>query len=42
MCIFLENTERQGSMDEDSVQAFETLLRIIQIGIQVDSGMDLK
>ncbi|MBO5055375.1 MAG: hypothetical protein J6C64_03335 [Lachnospiraceae bacterium] len=42
LCTFLENTERQGSMDEDSVQAFETLLRIIQIGIQVDSGMDLK
>lgn len=39
MCTFLENTEHQGSMDESSVQAYETLLRIIQMGIQVDSGI---
>lgn len=41
LCTFLENTERQGSMDESSLQAYETLLRIVQIGIQADSGMTL-
>lgn len=41
LCTFLENTEHQGSMDEGSVQAYETLLRIVQIGIQIDSGMAL-
>lgn len=42
LCTFLENTEHQKIMDEGSVQAYETLLRIVQIGIQVDSGMTLR
>lgn len=41
LCTFLESTEDQGGMDEKSVQAYETLLRIIQIGIQIDSGIGL-
>lgn len=39
LCTFLENTEHQGTMDESSVQAYETLLRIVRIGIQVDTGI---
>lgn len=39
LCTFLENTEHQGTMDEGSVQAYETLLRIVRIGVQIDSGM---
>lgn len=41
LCTFLESTEQQGSMDEKSVQAYETLLRIVRIGVQVDSGIGL-
>lgn len=39
LCTFLENAGRPGSMDEKSVEAYETLLRIVQIGVQIDSGM---
>lgn len=39
LCTFLENTERQGSMDENSVKAYETLLRIIEQGIAADAGI---
>lgn len=42
LCTFLENTEHQGSIDANSVQAYETLLRIVQLGIQIDSGMTEK
>lgn len=42
LCTLLENTEHQGSMDEESVQAYETLLRIIQNGIQMDCGISLE
>lgn len=39
LCTFLENTEHQGAIDAGSVQAYETLLRIVQLGIQSDSGI---
>lgn len=42
LCAILENTEHQGCIDEDSVQAYETLLRIVQLGIQVDSGINVE
>lgn len=41
LCTFLENAEHQGRIDENSVQAYETLLRIVQTGIQIDSGISL-
>lgn len=41
LCTFLESTEQKGSIDAKSVQAFETLLRIVQLGIQIDSGIDI-
>lgn len=39
LCTFLENTEHPGNMDAERVQAYETLLRIVQLGIQADSGI---
>lgn len=36
LCTFLESTEQQGSMDEKSVQAYETLLRVVRLGVQAD------
>lgn len=39
LCTFLEGTECQGEMDEKSVQAYETLLRVVRIGMKADSGM---
>lgn len=41
LCTFLENTEQQGCIDETSVHAYETLLRIIQLGIQMDSEISI-
>lgn len=41
LCTFLENTEHQGSMDENSVRAYETLLRIVELGIRTDTGIGL-
>lgn len=41
LCTFLESTEQQGSMDEKSVEAYETLLRIVRIGVQIDIGIGL-
>lgn len=42
LCTFLENTEHQGGMDETSIQSYETLLRVVQLGIQADSGIRKK
>lgn len=42
LCTFLEDAEHRGGMEESSVRAYETLLRIVQIGIQADSGMDVQ
>lgn len=39
LCTFLENTEHKGSIDTDSIQAYETLLRIVGLGIQSDIGI---
>lgn len=39
LCTFLESTEHEGSMEESNVRAYETLLRIVQLGIQADSGI---
>lgn len=41
LCTFLENAEHQGTIDDHSVQAYETLLRIVQLGIQADSGISI-
>lgn len=37
LCTFLE----KGDMDEKGIQAFETLLRIVRMGIQIDTGIGL-
>lgn len=39
LCTFLENTEQPGEMGEDSIRAYETLLRVVRLGIQADSGI---
>ena len=33
LCTFLENTEHQGRIDANSMHAYETLLRIVGLGI---------
>lgn len=42
LCTFLENTEHQGRIDANSMHAYETLLRIVGLGIQIDSGISKK
>lgn len=42
LCTFLENTEHQGRIDANSMLAYETLLRIVGLGIQIDSGISKK
>lgn len=42
LCTFLENTRQQGSIDAQSVGAYETLLRIVRLGIQADTGIGKK
>lgn len=39
LCTFLENAEHPGSMEASHVQAYETLLRIVGLGIQKDCGL---
>lgn len=41
LCTFLESTEKQGEIDENRVQAYETLLRIVLLGVQIDSGLGI-
>lgn len=42
LCTFLENAEHQGRIDANSMHAYETLLRIVGLGIQIDSGISKK
>lgn len=42
LCALLEDPQQRGSMEKSSVQAYETLLRIVQIGIQADSEIDMQ